>query len=164
MPVKEEITQEGVLRNHGSMGPVPCPHCEEFAIHLMEIRSKNPILAFLKIGLRWLLRCTECKYDLDIPLDQISDAKFRAEIVQSFKDGAMTEETFLRQITEFSIPALNEVEHETNKWECTGCKEDNPDTFTQCWQCGEDRPGLVEAPDSSPEEETPACGDDDHSR
>ena len=149
-PLKEDVTDEGILRFYGTMGAVPCPHCSKESIGLLEIRGRA-LLGLLGIGTRWVFRCEECAFDVDIPGDQVMDAQIHAEVIQDLMQGRGDEESNLKKLNQLSIPCLNDIMDQSLKWHCTECEEENPMNFTACWQCDAERPGLEE--DEEPEEE-----------
>ena len=156
MAVTERMTDDGMIREHGSIGPYECPKCDKQKIQLTESRSGFGLFAMLGIGTSWALGC-DCGYRLEVPASQVMDARGRVDMMDAYTSGRLEQEDAMKRFSMTHFPTLTELEEHGRKWTCSGCKEEVPMTFETCWQCGTDCP-EEHLKMLAPPEKSSSCG------
>lgn len=154
MSVSHIIGLGGKLENFGLLLVWKCPHCEEERdfnlvgkILELEILHLIPIVDFNRI---LFARCSKCPFEIGLTPPDIHHIKKIKQTTGRYKNKELQESEYHQALESLGIPLIHDLKVMTETWKCPQCGEENPTTFTQCWNCTEH-----ENKDVSPETTAP---------
>lgn len=128
--------------NNGPLLRLPCPQCDGTTwFNLVRHRSPLGILGIVFSRIEaWSVRCERCGYPIDISREDADRALTLLPISRQRYEKTASEDMFTKSVMAADLQFLKPIALANTTWTCSHCGEECPNTFSECWNCGELNP------------------------
>jgi hypothetical protein len=140
--------------NIGALVKLPCPQCGE--THWFKLVCHSSSFGVLGITLSkasaWSVHCENCDYQIDISKEDAEKSRQLLFLASQCFSGEVSEEHYNEALAATGLNFLAVFVQSNTTWVCPECREENPNTFGECWNCGalnrnmDDVPNEVKTP------------------
>lgn len=118
-----------------------CPRCEaDRDFHLVAQNMAFTLMHFLSV-LRSkdsaYAKCATCGYDVKIAPSDASAIHPIMTLTAQFQNHSLTRDTYRECLERLDAQVVRDLIQLTDTWKCPQCGEENPLSFSQCWNCSE---------------------------